>query len=143
MQSIARRSQMTKETATTAATVAEKSAHGETITTNRIRHNKDAHKDKKPATSVKAGTSKEKSRARKKPSELRRSVVASPRSSGKGAMILEMIGRVRGAKLAEIMHVTGWQAHSVRGFLSTAGKKHGIKIESTKTDGERTYSAKN
>ena len=38
------------------------------------------------------------------------------------------------------MKVADWQAHSVRGFISTAGKTQGIKIESTKNDaGERTY----
>jgi serine/threonine protein kinase len=32
------------------------------------------------------------------------------------------------------------QAHSVRGFISTAARKHGVKIESSKNDaGERTY----
>ena len=51
-----------------------------------------------------------------------------------------MIGRPKGASLAEIMNETGWQAHSVRGFISTAGKKQGIKIESAKSEaGERTY----
>ena len=30
-----------------------------------------------------------------------------------------------------------WQAHSVRGFLSTAGKKRGINIGSEKNAGER------
>ena len=51
-----------------------------------------------------------------------------------------MIARAKGATLAEIMKATDWQAHSVRGFISTAGKKHGIKIESAKNDaGERTY----
>ena len=53
---------------------------------------------------------------------------------------LEMIGRAKGATLAEIMKATEWQAHSVRGFISTAGKKQGIKIESAKSEaGERTY----
>ena len=48
-----------------------------------------------------------------------------------------------GATLAEIMKATSWQAHSVRGFLSTAAKKHGLKIESTKTDaGDRVYQIK-
>jgi hypothetical protein len=39
------------------------------------------------------------------------------------------------------MKATGWQSHSVRGFLSgTLGKKMGLKIESSKTnDGERVY----
>jgi hypothetical protein len=51
-----------------------------------------------------------------------------------------MIGRPKGATLAEIMKATDWQAHSIRGFLSTAAKKHGIKIESAKNEaGERLY----
>jgi hypothetical protein len=38
------------------------------------------------------------------------------------------------------MEATGWQAHSLRGFLSTASKKRGLKIESTKPDaGDRVY----
>jgi Protein of unknown function (DUF3489) len=67
-----------------------------------------------------------------------------PRAESKGAKILELIGRTNGATLTEIMKATGWQAHSVRGFLSTASKKRGIKIESTKNDdGMRNYSVKN
>ena len=42
--------------------------------------------------------------------------------------------------MAEIMKATDWQAHSVRGFLSTAAKKHKLNIESAKNDsGERVY----
>jgi hypothetical protein len=64
---------------------------------------------------------------------------APPRES-KGATILEMIGRAKGATLAEIMTAVGWQAHSVRGFISTAGKKPGVRIESSKNDsGDRVY----
>jgi hypothetical protein len=38
------------------------------------------------------------------------------------------------------MQATSWQAHSVRGFLSTAGKQYQVKIESAKNDaGERVY----
>ena len=63
-----------------------------------------------------------------------------PRAESKGAKILELIGRPKGASLAEIQKATDWQAHSVRGFLSTAAKKHGLKIESTKTEaGDRVY----
>jgi len=39
--------------------------------------------------------------------------------------------------------ITDWQAHRVGGFLSTAAKKHSLKIESTKNEaGECIYSAK-
>jgi hypothetical protein len=63
-----------------------------------------------------------------------------PRAESKGAKILEMIGRPKGATLAEIVKATDWQRHSIRGFLSTAAKKHGLKIESTKTEaGDRVY----
>ena len=65
---------------------------------------------------------------------------AAPRAESKGAQILALIGRSQGATLAEIRKTTGWQAHSVRGFLSTAAKKHNLQIESTKTEGgDRVY----
>ena len=65
---------------------------------------------------------------------------STPRAESKGAKILALIGRPKGASLAEIQKATDWQAHSVRGFLSTAAKKHGLKIESTKTEaGDRVY----
>jgi hypothetical protein len=63
-----------------------------------------------------------------------------PRDFSKKAIVLEMLRRKEGATVAEIMAATGWQAHTVRGFISTAGKKLGLKIESTKQkDGERGY----
>jgi len=41
------------------------------------------------------------------------------------------------------MKATDWQAHSVRGFLSTSAKKHGLNIESTKSEsGDRVYRIK-
>ena len=66
------------------------------------------------------------------------------RDGSKTAKILDLLKRPDGATLAELMKVTGWQAHSVRGFLSgTVGKKLGLTVASTKgDDGERTYSVK-
>jgi Protein of unknown function (DUF3489) len=89
-----------------------------------------------PKKAVRAGAKASKKAA--KPSAARKA--AAPRAESKGAKILEMIARAKGATLAEIMKATDWQAHSVRGFISTAAKKHGVKIESAKNDaGERTY----
>src|SRR6266576_2434123 len=68
---------------------------------------------------------------------------STPRAQSKGAKILELIGRPTGATLAEIQKATYWQKHSIRGFLSTAAKKHGLKIESTKSEaGDRVYQIK-
>lgn len=63
------------------------------------------------------------------------------REGSKQAEVLEMLRRKGGCTLPEIMKATGWQAHTVRGFISgTVGKKLGIEVKSTKNDsGERTY----
>ena len=60
--------------------------------------------------------------------------------SNKKADVIAMMKRAKGATLAEIMETTGWQAHTVRGFVSILGSKGGEKIESSKSAaGERTY----
>jgi hypothetical protein len=70
----------------------------------------------------------------------RRAPAKKPRAESKGAQILELIGRAKGATLAEILQATSWQAHSVRGFLSAAGKRYQWKITSLRNDaGERVY----
>ena len=51
-----------------------------------------------------------------------------------------MMKRSKGVSLAEIVAATGWQKHTVRGFVSILGSKGGEKIESSKdANGERTY----
>ena len=60
--------------------------------------------------------------------------------TNKKAEVVEMMKRAKGATLAEIMKTTGWQPHTVRGFVSILGSKEGEKIESSKNAaGERTY----
>ena len=66
------------------------------------------------------------------------------RDGSKAAQVLDLLKRTEGATLAEVMKATGWQAHSVRGFLSgTVSKKLRLAVTSAKVkDGERTYSVK-
>jgi hypothetical protein len=66
------------------------------------------------------------------------------RQGSKTGQILDLLKRSGGATLKELMKATGWQAHSVRGFLSgTLGKKMGLTVTSIKADDEeRRYSVK-
>ena len=66
---------------------------------------------------------------------------AGAREGSKKAVVLALLWRAGGATLGDLMTATGWQAHSVRGFLSGAvGKKMGLTVESMKRDdGERLY----
>jgi hypothetical protein len=60
--------------------------------------------------------------------------------ANKKAEVIALMKRAKGATLAEIMAVTEWQAHTVRGFVSILGSKGGEKIESSKNAaGERMY----
>ena len=53
--------------------------------------------------------------------------------------VIGMINRPSGATLAEIVAATGWQAHTVRGFICVQPKRLGFKVESFKREGERVY----
>jgi hypothetical protein len=63
------------------------------------------------------------------------------REGSKSAKVLGLLRQPKGATLKELMKATGWQPHSVRGFLSGAvGKKMGLTVESSKrADGDRAY----
>ena len=59
----------------------------------------------------------------------------------KAARVIAMLERPEGATLHAIMRATGWQTHSVRGFISGhLKKKLGLKVRSSKREGERVYS---
>src|SRR5579863_255369 len=94
----------------------------------------------KPAPDVEHLKSKRK--ARKKATKERAAKKSKPEAdrSNKKAEVIAMMKRAKGATLAEIMKATGWQQHTVRGFVSILGSKGGEKIESSKNaDGERSY----
>ena len=123
----------------TAATVAEQ---GATVAPEKASSKKAASQRKgAPKGQHAAKAAKTKPAAKKKAKKGKKAGKSTPpRAESKGAKILEMIGRAKGAALTEIMKATDWQAHSVRGFLSTAAKKHKLNIESAKNEsGERIY----
>jgi Protein of unknown function (DUF3489) len=65
----------------------------------------------------------------------------SGRKATKTARVIALLERSSGASLKTIMKATGWQAHSVRGFLSgQLGKRLGLRVKSFEQDGERFYS---
>ena len=91
---------------------------------------------KPPVRAKKANKAAKSAKSRKK--------VANSRQGSKTAKFLDLLKRSGGATSADLIKATGWQAHSVRGFISgVLGKKMGLKVGSTKVkDGERRYSLK-
>jgi hypothetical protein len=68
----------------------------------------------------------------------------SARDGSKTAKILDLLKRPGGATAMELLKATGWQPHSMRGFISgTLVKKMGLTVKSVKgDDGGRNYSVK-
>ncbi|HYW46817.1 MAG TPA: DUF3489 domain-containing protein [Bryobacteraceae bacterium] len=99
---------------------------------------KDAPKAKKGAK--KAATQKQAKETGKKATKPQDA--PAPREQSKKDIILDLLRRPKGATLAELMAASGWQAHSIRGFISgTLGKKLDLPVVSAKReDGARVYS---
>ena len=62
------------------------------------------------------------------------------RANSKQARVLALLRGPNGATIATVMRSTGWQPHTVRGFLAAVvRKKLALRLESEKSDGERVY----
>ena len=74
----------------------------------------------------------------KSPTKARR---PSTKEETKTELILRLLRRKAGASLPELQERTGWQAHSVRGFLSgTVKRKLGLTVETVPdAKGARRY----
>jgi len=97
---------------------------------------------KPPPANAQAQPPTKPSRSKKAPKRQPRAKAAAPDKGSKSARVIALLKKSKGATLAELMKATGWQAHSVRGFLSgTLRKKMGLKVQSAKRgDGKRVYS---
>jgi hypothetical protein len=58
----------------------------------------------------------------------------------KKASIIALLQQPQGTTIKAMMKATGWQSHSVRGFLAgTVTRKMKLKLQSEKIGGERVY----
>lgn len=65
---------------------------------------------------------------------------SSARLQSKQDRVLAMLRRKEGTTIAAVMKATGWQPHSVRGFLAgVVRKKLRLNLSSEKSDGIRIY----
>ena len=94
------------------------------------------------------------SKSAKKPSFAKSSPAKSPSSAraakppkthkadagSKQARVIAMLQSPAGTTIAAIMKATGWQQHSVRGFLASVVRKRlMLKLASNKVNGNRIY----
>jgi hypothetical protein len=93
-----------------------------------------------PATPVATERTRSKKSLAKASRSARAQKGATESRTNKKAEVIALMKRAKGATLAEIVDATGWQNHTVRGFVSILGSKGGEKIESAKNaDDQRTY----
>ena len=79
---------------------------------------------------------------RPQPSPAKRSAshIATPRGQSKQARVVAMLQKKEGTTAAAVMKATGWQPHSVRGFLAAVVKKKlKLNLVSEAVDGKRIY----
>src|SRR5258707_10372975 len=61
-------------------------------------------------------------------------------SGSKQSRVIALLQSPTGATIAAMMKATGWQQHSVRGFLAGVVRKRlKLKLGSKKEDGQRVY----
>ena len=96
---------------------------------------------RKAATAAPAKSAKSKSGAKSRPVPAEKRSAARDEQHTERATkhdrVLELLSQRNGASIPEMMEATGWQQHSVRGFLAgTVKKKLGFTLTSSKIEGD-------
>ena len=96
---------------------------------------------KKSAPPADAKSTRTKSNAKSRPAPAANRVEACDEQNtervSKHDRVLTLLSRRNGVTIPEMMEATGWQQHSVRGFLAgTVKKKLGFTLTSAKSEGE-------
>src|SRR3954466_7620998 len=64
------------------------------------------------------------------------------RDGSKAAQAYALLCRPEGVTVRELQTLTGWQRHTLRGFLSASVRKQGSRVRSFQRAGERVYQVK-
>jgi hypothetical protein len=97
-------------------------------------------KRKTPVRSRPVKTAKRKSSKRSVPVGAAANALAKVRTGTKNAQVVAMLQDRAGTTIAGIMAATGWQQHSVRGFLAGVVRKRlGLNLVSEPGDSGRVY----
>ena len=97
-------------------------------------------KRKPPTRSRPAKTAKRKSSKGPVPVDAVSGTLAKTRAGTKNAQVIAMLQKQAGTTIAAIMTATGWQQHSVRGFLAgVVRRKLGLNLVSEPGESGRVY----
>ena len=110
------------------------------MTTSKKKNKKETATTKARVAKRSANTAPPKAEPAPQAANARKPVTAAD-SGSKTDKILDLLKRSEGVTLNELVKLTGWRPNSVRGFLSGAiGKKNGTPVESFKSsEGDRSY----